>query len=261
MPISQKQKNEIENLLRKVIKEKLKKYGRETTSMPFLESIIQDNEKVVAYSFIHSIATSLGQSIFEKVSVILAKTDDSIITTSRYKHEGYISPARQETITNIIKDLKTGARKADIKTETCEILKSPTDSGKSEKVKSIVDFYMCKNGKEYFFEIKTAKPNKDVFSETKNKLLKWIAMAGKPINVYIALPYNPYYPEPYARFTIDGLMDPPNDFLVGEEYWNFIGGKGTLTELLNIFEKIGKEFKSELNNKFKEIATKKETPN
>ena len=75
-----------------------------------------------------------------------------------------------------------------------------------------------------------------------------------PINVYLAFPYNPYHPEPYNRFTEVGMMDPLNDFLVGDEYWDFVGGKGTFLELLRIFDEVGKTFKDRLNRKFKQIA-------
>ena len=72
MPISKNQKDDIKALLSKKIENKLKSYGRETTSMPFLARLIQDNEKIAAYSFIHSMATTLGMSIYEDISVIIA---------------------------------------------------------------------------------------------------------------------------------------------------------------------------------------------
>jgi len=52
-------------------------------------------------------------------------------------------------------------------------------------------------------------------------------------------------------------MDYPNDFLVGEDYWNFLGGKGTFPELLRIFDEVGKAFKEKLQKKFQEIAATK----
>lgn len=72
MALSNTQKEKIRELLSKKIENKLKTYGRETTSMPFLTRLIQDNEKIAAYSFIHSMATTLGMSIYEDVSVIIA---------------------------------------------------------------------------------------------------------------------------------------------------------------------------------------------
>lgn len=53
------------------------------------------------------------------------------------------------------------------------------------------------------------------------------------------------------------MMDSPNDFLVGDEYWNFIGGKNTFPELLKVFDEVGKEFKEKLEIKFKQIAKEK----
>ncbi len=116
---------------------------------------------------------------------------------------------------------------------------------------------MKRNGQEYYFEIKTVKPNIDVFEKSKTKLLEWVARKRKYINVYLAFPYNPYHPEPYHRFTEVGMMDPPNDFLIGEKYWNFIGGKNIFPELLETFDEVGKEFKERLNQKFKQIAKEK----
>ncbi len=72
MALSRNQKEKIKRLLSSKIEAKLKSYGRETTSMPFLARLIQDNEKIAAYSFIHSMATTLGMSIYEDVSVIIA---------------------------------------------------------------------------------------------------------------------------------------------------------------------------------------------
>ena len=46
-------------------------------------------------------------------------------------------------------------------------------------------------------------------------------------------------------------------FLVGDEYWDFIGGKGTFPELLKTFDEVGKQFKEQLNQKFKDIAKEK----
>jgi len=53
------------------------------------------------------------------------------------------------------------------------------------------------------------------------------------------------------------MMDYPNDFLVGDEYWNFIGGENTFPELLQSFDEVGRIFKEELKQKFKDIAKEK----
>jgi len=104
---------------------------------------------------------------------------------------------------------------------------------------------------------KTVKPNIDVFKESKIKLLEWVARKRKVIEVFLAFPYNPYHPAPYSRFTMQNMMDFPNDFLVGEQYWDLLGGKGTFVDLLRIFDDVGKNYKRRIEEKIIEVAKKK----
>ncbi len=256
MAISFSQREKIFELLTNKMQAKLKTYGRETTSMPFLARLIQDSEKIAAYSFIHSLATSLGMSIYEEVSVIIAK-ENSEECCRNYGVGGAISPAQKTVVSNILNELRNGERKANINQEKHEILEASWIDGKYQKSGDIADFFMKRDGVEHYFEIKTVKPNIDIFEKSKTKLLEWVAKRRTDINVYLAFPYNPYYPEPYYRFTEVNMMDYPNDFLVGEDYWNFLGGKGTFPELLRIFDEVGKAFKEKLQKKFQEIAATK----
>lgn len=256
MALSNNQKRKIKELLSKKIEKKLKSYGRETVSMPFLARLIQDNEKIAAYSFIHSMATSLGMSIYEDISVIIAsETADEAFRN--YGVGGVISEAQKKVISNIVSGLRNKERTAEIDKEVKDVLAASAENGKFQKSGNIADFYMNKDGKEYYFEIKTVKPNIDVFEKSKTKLLEWVARRRKPVRLYLAFPYNPYHPKPYLRFTEVGMMDSPNDFLVGNEYWDFIGGKNTFPELLKTFDEVGKDFKEQLNKKFQEIAKEK----
>lgn len=92
------------------------------------------------------------------------------------------------------------------------------------------------------------------FKESKIKLLEWIARKRKPIKVFLAFPYNPYHPQPYSRFTMQNMMDYPNDFLIGEEYWNLLGGKNTFQELLDVFDYVGKSYKEKISAKIQQVA-------
>ena len=256
MALSNNQKQKIKELLSKKIENKLKLYGRETTSMPFLARLIQDNEKIAAYSFIHSMATTLGMSIYEDVSVIIA-SETAEEAFRNYGVGGAISREQKTVISNIVSKLRNGDRVAKINEEIKEVLDASSENGEFQKSGNIADFYMKRDGQEYYFEIKTVKPNIDVFEKSKTKLLEWVARRRMPVNVYLAFPYNPYHPKPYHRFTEVGMMDAPNDFLVGDEYWDFIGGKNTFPELLKTFDEVGKDFKDQLNKKFKQIAKEK----
>ncbi|TKJ47090.1 hypothetical protein CEE34_05635 [Candidatus Aerophobetes bacterium Ae_b3a] len=256
MALSRNQEQKIKDLLSQKIENKLISYGRETTSMPFLARLIQDNEKIAAYSFIHSMATTLGMSIYEDVSVIIA-SETSEECFRNYGVGGVISKDQKSVISNIVAKLRNGELQADIEKEKREVLNASAGNGKFQKSGNIADFYMKRSGKEYYFEIKTVKPNIDVFEKSKTKLLEWVARKRLDINVFLAFPYNPYHPQPYHRFTEVGMMDAPNDFLVGDEYWDFIGGEKTFPELLKVFNEVGRYFKEKLNKKFKEIAKEK----
>jgi len=256
MALSKKQKQAIKNLLAQKIENKLATYGRETTSMPFLARLIQDNEKIAAYSFIHSMATTLGMSIYEEVSVIIA-SENSDECFRNYGVGGVLSDAQKSVISKIVNQLRNGERIADIEKEKNEVLSVSSNNGVFQKSGNIADFYMRRNDEEFFFEIKTVKPNIDIFEKSKTKLLEWVARRRKSVNVFLAFPYNPYHPEPYSRFTEVGVMDHPHDFLIGEEYWDFIGGENTFTDLLQTFDEVGKDFKEKLDKKFKQIAKDK----
>lgn len=257
MALSVKQKEKITELLQKKIEGKLKTYFRESTSMPFLTRLIQDGEKVAAYSFIHSIATSLGMSIYEDVSKIIA-SDHSEECFTKYGMGGVLSKAQKSVIASIVSELRNNPKiKSNIKREIEKVLHASAIGGKYQKDGNIADFYMKRDRNEYYFEIKTVKPNIDVFKESKIKLLEWVARKRKPIKVFLAFPYNPYHPQPYSRFTIQNMMDYPNDFLVGEEYWNFLGGKNTFSDLLSLFDVIGKSYKERISAKIKEVAETK----
>ena len=100
MAINTNQAKEIKELLRRKIDEKLKNYTRETSSMPFLAKLIQDSEKVAAYSFIHSLATTLGMSIYEKISEIVALTHYDEVKTG-YDVDGMLSCKQKEILCRI----------------------------------------------------------------------------------------------------------------------------------------------------------------
>ena len=256
MSLSADQKEKIVTLLSRKITEKLKRYARESSSMPFLVKLMQDREKVAAYSFIHSLATTLGMSIYEEVSKIIA-TQSSTECFTKYDIGGVISRDQKSVIDNILRELRNGNRKCNIETEIEEVLKANPQNGKVQKEGRIADFYMLRDDIEQYFAIKTVKPNIDVFTKAKTKLLEWVARKRKKIKVILAFPYNPYYPNPYERFTMQGLLKSGEDLLIGDEYWNYLGGENTFEELLNLFDYVGKLYKDKVAEKISEVAKSK----
>ncbi|MFQ6606932.1 MAG: TdeIII family type II restriction endonuclease [Fidelibacterota bacterium] len=256
MSLTNGQKQLITDLLSSKLDAKLQRYARESTSMPFLVKLMQDKEKVAAYSFIHSLATTLGMSIYEDVSKIITNESTEECFT-KYDIGGVISRNQKSVIDNIIRELRNGDRESNIEKETQEVLNADPSNGKVQKEGRIADFYMKRNGIEQYFEIKTVKPNIDVFTKSKAKLLEWIARRRKYVKVFLAFPYNPYHPDLYERFTLQGLLKPGEDFLIGEQFWDYLGGDNTFVELLELFDNIGKTYKNSIADKIKEIADTK----
>lgn len=256
MALSSSQNQKITALLEKKIDEKLRRYARETTSMPFLARLIQDSEKVAAYSFIHSVATTLGMSIYEQVSkIITEELSDECFT--KYDLGGVISREQKSVIDDIIRGLRNKERKANHAEEVKRVLSASAKDGKAQKEGRIADLYMRRDNNEYYFEIKTAKPNMDIFTRSKIKLLEWVARRRSPIMAFLAFPYNPYHPKPYERFTEQGVLERGTEFLIGKEYWDYLGGENTYEDLLSLFDQVGKKFKEKIKAKIEEVAREK----
>jgi len=70
------------------------------------------------------------------------------------------------------------------------------------------------------------------------------------INTLIAIPYNPYEPKPYSRWTMAGMLDLERELKVAAEFWNFLAGKECYENLLKCFEKVGIELREEIEEYF-----------
>lgn len=257
MALSKQQQGKIKNYLIAKVRKKLHTYNPETQSMPFHFRLL-GKDRMALFSFIQSVNTTLGTSIFEKVSQIIAQPLMKE-AKDRYDLEGFISEKAVLKIDSIMRELRLATRKPNKDKETQEILAVSRQGDMGKKLKKRIDFFFVdKNGVENYIEIKTAKPNINEFVGIKKQLLDWIAMRGsiKPnvkIKTFIAIPYNPYEPQPYERWTLQGLFDLEKEILVGKEFWDMLGGTGTYEDLLKVFERAGIELRDEIDKKIKDL--------
>lgn len=258
MALTKQQNGEIEQYLIAKIRQKLAAYNPETNSMPFHYRLLGKN-RMALFSFVQSVNTMLGQSIFEYIGKIIAEPRAKQAIDQYRKFEGYISSEVVLTIDTIMRDLRSASRKPDKEKETKEVLRAANKGELGKKMKKRVDLFVeTKTGIEYYFELKTAKPNINEFTGIKKQLLDWIAMRGSinpqaKIKTIVAIPYNPYEPNPYERWTLQGLFDLKSEVLVGEEFWDLIGSKGTYEDLLSVFEKAGLELYDEIDEKMESL--------
>lgn len=261
MALSQKQIKAVEETLKASLRNKFQNYNPEPASMPFHTRLL-GKDRLALYSFIHSLNTNFGISIFEPVGLALAQ-ENFKMAESQATAGKQISSATQAEIQKIIDGLITATTTPN-KIKEIDRIRKVCQKGEMITVKPTkVDLmFESKDGAYYLFDIKTAKPNAGNFKEFKRTLLEWVAviLANKPdakVNTFIAIPYNPYEPEPYTRWTMRGMLDLENELKVADEFWDFLGGKNTYKNLLDCFERVGIELREEIDiyfNKFnKEI--------
>jgi type II restriction enzyme len=199
--------------------------------------------------------TNIGTSFFEPVAVVLAK--DRFQSAESQQTAGLIiSSAAHLVIQRIMDDLTTAGREPNKLQEIAEI-RAVCQSGTMRKVKPTkVDLkLLTSSGEVYLIDIKTAKPNAGAFKEFKRTMLEWVAatLAEDPectVHSLIAIPYNPYAPKPYTRWTMRGMLDLDNELKVAEDFWGFIGGSGSYDMLLDVFEQVGIEMRPEIDAYF-----------
>ena len=260
MSLAKEQKIGIENILRNSLRKKFQTYKPEPASMPFHTRLL-GRDRIALFSFIHSLNTNFGTSIFEPVAKELANNRFKKVETQA-EAGTKISEFAQIEIQKIMDSLIT-AKVAPDKTNETERIRKVCQKGKIINIKPTrVDVLLeNKNGGLFLFDIKTAKPNIGGFKEFKRTLLEWVAvvLAEKPkveINTIIAIPYNPYEPEQYNRWTMRGMLDLDNELKVADEFWDFLGGSGAYKDLLDCFEKVGIELRDEIDEYFKKYNKK-----
>jgi len=248
-----KNKKHIVETIKNCLRNKFQNYKPESENMPFHYRLL-GKDRMVLFSFIQSLNTTFGTSIYEPVAKELAQPNFSFVET-QYKLSNKITEEAQKEIQRIINDLSMG-KNVD-KLEEIERIRRVAQIGKVNYLKSTnVDLFLIgKDEKVYMFDLKTAKPNIKEFESYKRTLLEWTASyfyqyPKTVVFTMIAIPYNPYEPKPYARWTMKGMLDLKYEVKVAEEFWDFLSGNGTYQDLLDCFEQAGIELRDEIDQYF-----------
>ena len=255
--LSKNQIEGIEQVLKSSLRYKFQNYNPEPASMPFHTRLL-GKDRLALYSFIHSLSTNFGTAIFQPVAVALAEKRFKRVQT-QVKAGNVISERAQLEIQKIMDNLTTATTTPN-KPEEISAIRKVCQEGRMRKIKPTkIDVLLeSKKGELYLIDIKTAKPNVGGFKEFKRTLLEWAAttLAANPkveVNTLIAIPYNPYEPKPYNRWTIRGMLDLKNELKVAQEFWDFLGGEGAYQDLLDCFERVGIELRPEIDKYFEKF--------
>lgn len=107
-------------------------------------------------------------------------------------------------------------------------------------------YILADNGTEYLFEIKAPKPNKGQCLEVIQRLLRFHLLRGtnRPqVQAYYAMPYNPYgvTKADYKWSQARNYLPFDKAVVIGDEFWNIVGGGTAYEELLEIYLEVGRE--------------------
>ncbi len=258
MALTQEYKNHITDTIKSCLRDKFQNYKPETENMPFHYRLL-GKDRMVLFSFIQSLNTTFGISIYEPIARELAKTTFKEVYT-QYKLGNIITQESQNEIQKIMNELSVGGEVN--KTDEIERIRKVSQSGAENKLKSVkVDLFLVSQNDEVFmFDLKTVKPNKGDFISYKRNMLEWLAVffyqnPTAKANTIISIPYNPYEPKPYVRWTMKGMLDLKKEVMVAEEFWDFLSGPGTYNDLLDCFEKAGIELRPEIDEYFTKFKT------
>ncbi|MDR0831204.1 MAG: TdeIII family type II restriction endonuclease [Prevotellaceae bacterium] len=252
MPLSNQQKTKIQQVISTCLRNKFQNYEAKDNFMPFHFRLL-GKDRLALYSFMQSLLTTFGTSIFEPVAAALAKTQFAKVET-QYTVGNRIFSDCQQKVQSVINRLTINP-KPDKIAELAELKTSLTGTINKLKPAKVDLFVETHDGEQYLFDLKTAKPNKGDFQKYKQTLLEWAGIAlttdkNAKIHTLIAIPYNPYEPQPYQFWTLAGMLDLEHELMVAEKFWDFLGGNGAYNDLLDCFEQAGMELRPEIDEYF-----------
>lgn len=260
MRLTENTKQSIQDYIVNTLRYKFKNYVVGDEVMPFHYRLL-GKDRMALFSFIQSINTMFGTSIFEQTAVRLAH-DRFKVSKNHEKAFNKISSEAQSTIQSIIDQLSSSKIAPDKPKETELIIKTTNKAGLHDIRTPLVDVWLETHDEElYLIDIKTVKPNIGSFITYKRTLLEWVAVElakdeKRKIHSLIAMPYNPFEPEPYKSWQLRGMLDLNHELLVGKAFWDFVGGEGAYEDLLDCFETAGIILRPEIDTYFSKFTIK-----
>ena len=242
-------KSEIKQILRDCVSGALQRTNHNIDNnkshKPFHTALLTP-QIVKVSSFERSFSTSFGQGPIEKISELVASENG--FETERQKPTMInIYKGAVDEVERICAALRSGNQKPNWDKEIQTL--SAFTKGDTVVRRIITDLWLKKDGNEYFISIKTVKPNLDQ-SEIAKKDMLLLKSENPNYGTYLALYYNPsgHRREDYKHSIPMKIFDMHRDecVLIGKDYWDFLGGKGTYEKLLAIFADVGIETRETL---------------
>ena len=197
-------------------------------------------------AFERGLVTRLGTS-FEECAKLIA-LDHHKDAVRGYVLRGEVSESSLAEIESQLAAFEhstsDGERRLDLHSMIERVL-SANNTGQYINRDKKIDLYIrTHHDEEYYFEIKSPKPNKDQCLRIMQGILQVHALRKQDrpeVKSYLAFPYNPFgnsradynwtYPKNYMPYE--------ETVLIGDEFWTLLGGPTTYLELLELYRYVG----------------------
>lgn len=221
--------------------------GKSGAASPFIKTLFPEIK--LAATLERALNTALGWG-WDKVAREIAEATHGNGEHS-YDVKGRLPVVTTQAIEGIVNSYRDKPRKVpNTGTELAAILPSVSLAGPKEDIEERDDaFYVDGSGVENHIEIKTPKPNYDQMKAAKRRILRIYALRSKKrVRAFVGFPYNPNGRYgPYSWPTTGIYLDPAQDMMVREDFWNYIGASpNTYAELLDCFYTVGRARRSDL---------------
>ena len=228
------------------------------SSKPLYAALVPD-EIFKGSHFERRFVTPFG-GVWEKLAQVVAIEEHGNCTLG-HSIKGTIGSESLRRIQEVLNRLEHNSKgelkvKPNWKEELNYILKG---GGKPIPVSVTCDIFIHneETNTKYAFEIKAPLPNSDQTKVSKEKMLKLLAMNPKQVDyAYYALAYNPYGKKKDYKWTFPMRwfnMHEDESVLIGNEFWDLIGGEGTYKTFISEVNKLGKEYRERIYREFLEI--------
>lgn len=252
-------REEIKQEITKKLKEKIAHYDfSKKSGNPFVDIIFGKYSNI--RSFIHGVSTMLG-SEYEIIARKIAQNNPNFEVAQKFVLTGRISDNEKTVIKDLVKDLEEEGVGSDYDVEIKQIFKANSDNLKETRI--TIDLYIKdKKGKEYFVEMKGPDPNKKEVRAAKEDLLNVVAIKKRDIklsefNTKVEILFGIYYYNAdsgdYDNWKVSPMFEAGKGLKLQEEFWNFLGGKGTFKELVEIIFEIKKDIYPLIEEKIKSL--------
>ena len=236
---------QITAILQDCVDRAIQRVKKDKTYRPFHEALLT-KKLVSASTFERSFSTSFGQGPIEEISQILAESVGAE-TTRQKETLVNVNKGAIDEIERILSALRSGESPPNWEKEISRV--AAFTKGDYVVRRVISDLWIKKENTEIFISIKTVKPNIDQTEIVKKDLLL-LKAHNQNFKTYLGLYYNPGGPKrtDYNWSIPSKIFNMKQDkcVLIGSEYWNLVGGKGTYNSLLKIFEQVGNSTRIQL---------------